>query len=1382
MLSTRSRLVVAISWVFLCIASRSGASADWPTWQHDNRRSGSTAEEIDAKSLGTAWIWRSPFPPQPAWAGPAKWDAFAKIKNLPSMRNYDLAFQPIAFADSVVFGSSADDTVYCLNAATGKQRWSFTTDGPVRIAPSFHDGELYFGSDDGQAYCISAADGSLIWKFRPVEPQRRFLNNGRLIPFHPCRTGVLIDDGIAWFACGMLPWKKAYLCAVDAKTGRATDERGFVRQLDGKTLEGAPAASSKLLIFPQGRVAPQVFRRSDGQDLGLIKKSGGGSIVVVSLDSQLLHGPATNSRKGGIRGSDPATFESVAGYGRGNALVVAGHMSYMLTDDEIIASDLVQRKVVWKAACDCRRSLIAAGNVLFAGGEDHLVAVNVKDGREVWRHSVEGTVFGMALANGRLIVSTDTGTIHVFRPSEGETAAAAQQTSAGAKTEASGEVAKISPHDHKALIGRWVFQSPAVQGKVVENLSGKPDGTAAGTIQLERIGDRQAMVLDGGKQSVLLAANHADVGLPNKTLSVESWVRVDQPQEWGGIIGATQDNGAYERGWLLGFRKQKFSFAMAGKEANGRLTILTAESDFESGRWYHVAGTYDGQTMRLFVNGRLENKSTEQRGEINYPPTAFYEIGAYHDQNEYYPMTGRIHEVCVYGDVLTEAEVKARFDAHSGDFPRPPETTRLATGPWLQFMSPRETRVRWKTRGPSPSILEYELNGDAKRITDDQPKTDHEVTLTGLKRNRTYQYKVHTLIDGKKEQTQEYECDTFFNYNLAGDQTEQAASTQLNMEPYAESAKTILGQTGIDRGLCLVLGSGEGRLARELAIRSRLSIVGCETDPRAVAESRRMLKQAGLYGGRVVIHQVDDLSKLPFVGSIANLVVSERAMSEGKLPGTAAEMLRMLRPDGGVALLGQPATATKQIPPQELKEWFQATSSQPELIGDQRGTWAMVKRAPLPGAGEWTHAYGLANNSAFGGEQLAGATGSEDLEVHWVGRPGPRYQPDRQGRKPPPLSAAGRLFLQGLRRIVTLDAYNGSVLWSLEIPDLHRFNLPRDCSNWCADREFVFAAIRDKCWRINAKNGEASAMIDVVKPKGSDGPYDWGFVARDGNMLIGSAVRQGTSWTEFWGHAGWYDDRTGDATLKICSDNLFALDRDSAEPKWSRTRGVILNSTITIADDVVYFVECRNQKVLDAPSRRLGLEQLWQDQFLVALNVSDGSPRWEQPIDTVDGSIVFYMASSRGRLVIVSSNDRKYYVYSFAAKDGQLQWEKSVGWPGGKGDHGKAISRPAIVGNEIYVKPRVLSLKDGTPLDITIPAGKCGTYACSQNALFFRTNTVTMWDRHQGRVSRWTRLRPDCWLSTIPAAGMLLSPEGGGGCSCGSWMETSIGFMPLAHE
>ncbi|HIE70062.1 MAG TPA: hypothetical protein EYP98_07715, partial [Planctomycetes bacterium] len=42
--------------------------------------------------------------------------------------------------------------------------------------------------------------------------------------------------------------------------------------------------------------------------------------------------------------------------------------------------------------------------------------------------------------------------------------------------------------------------------------------------------------------------------LPGHSLSVEAWVAIDMPQKWGGILGALEDNGEDERGWLLGFR------------------------------------------------------------------------------------------------------------------------------------------------------------------------------------------------------------------------------------------------------------------------------------------------------------------------------------------------------------------------------------------------------------------------------------------------------------------------------------------------------------------------------------------------------------------------------------------------------------------------------------------------------------------------------------------------------------------------------------------------------------------------------------------------------------------------------------------------------------
>ena len=443
-----------------------------------------------------------------------------------------------------------------------------------------------------------------------------------------------------------------------------------------------------------------------------------------------------------------------------------------------------------------------------------------------------------------------------------------------------------------------------------------------------------------------------------------------------------------------------------------------------------------------------------------------------------------------------------------------------------------------------------------------------------------------------------------------------------------------------------------------------------------------------------------------------------------------------------------------------------------------------IRRGKLPGAGEWSHLYARANNSAFGGETLGGASRTNGFRVHWLGRPGPNAQPDRNGRKPSPLSTNGRLFVQGLHRLIGIDAYNGTVLWSLEVPPLERFNMPRDSSNWCADDDFLYVAVRNRCWQIDAATGDVVTFHEPPPGDRSDWNYDWSYLAREGDVLLGSAVKAGTAFTDFWGNAdaGWYDARSGAATYKVCSENLFALDARSGKKLWERSQGVVVNSTITATDDRVYFVESRNAKVKESSSRRVGMPELWQDQYLVALDLKTGYQLWEKPLDTQDGTVVFWMAHGEDKLVITSSTDKKYFVYAFDAQTGDRQWHQEFGWPEGKGDHGKAMARAAIVSGKVYVRPMVFDLADGKLRDERVPAGGCGTYAATSNSLIFRSGNVTLWDLDTNKQSGWSRLRPGCWLSTIPAGGMLLSPEAGGGCSCGSWMETSIGFMPIEGQ
>ena len=413
---------------------------------------------------------------------------------------------------------------------------------------------------------------------------------------------------------------------------------------------------------------------------------------------------------------------------------------------------------------------------------------------------------------------------------------------------------------------------------------------------------------------------------------------------------------------------------------------------------------------------------------------------------------------------------------------------------------------------------------------------------------------------------------------------------------------------------------------------------------------------SGTYGSRISIHHVDSYEKLPFVGRFANLIVSENLITSGDPTGDSKELLRVLRPDGGVVCLGQPGGRDTNLNADQLREWLTETGLEIQVAKSSDGTWLTAVRPASGGRGDWSHLYGHADNSAFGGESLGGASTTDEMAVQWIGRPGPRAQPDRNGRKPSPLSTNGRLFVQGLRRVIAVDAFNGTILWGLEIPALERFNMPRDCSNWCADEMNVFFAAKDKCWQIDAATGEIVAFHPVTEANRDDWSYDWGFIAQAGDLLVGSAEKAGTAFTSFWGDAGagWYDALEGPVTFKVCSDSLFVRKKTDGNVAWTYENGVIINSTITVTDDKLYFVESRNNKVKQSQARRVGLPELWQQQFLVALELKSGESVWEKPLETVPGTVAFYLAAGDDSLVINASTDKKYEVSAYAVDDGRI--------------------------------------------------------------------------------------------------------------------------------
>jgi outer membrane protein assembly factor BamB len=433
---------------------------DWPTFMHDNQRSGVTSEQLQPP-LKQCWVFTSAHEPQPAWPPPAQQDFWHRSYNLRATVTYDRAFHVVLTGDMVFFGSSADDKVYALDARTGQQRWTFFTEAPVRLAPSVSGNKVYVGSDDGFIYCLSRDNGSLIWKYKAADNELMIPGNERIISTWPVRTGVLTDKGHLYSTAGLFPNQQTFLFALDAEDG----SEKWKQQVEVSP-QGYMLASDRRLYIPTGRTNPAIFTREDGRLVGQLP-SAGGTFALLAQDV-LVSGPGRRSKE--LNASEVDTQYKIATFD-GLSMLVKGSIAYMLSEKKLSAfnRDLyldlsrqrnklseksnklknqfrkgnnntdtkeqlsrdirtitnqiskLSRKMkdcyLWTVECQYPHSMIMAGDVLFLGGDNKIAAYNAHNGRVIWTAPVEGKAFGLSIANGALYASTDKGQIHCFRSS-----------------------------------------------------------------------------------------------------------------------------------------------------------------------------------------------------------------------------------------------------------------------------------------------------------------------------------------------------------------------------------------------------------------------------------------------------------------------------------------------------------------------------------------------------------------------------------------------------------------------------------------------------------------------------------------------------------------------------------------------------------------------------------------------------------------------------------------------------------------------------------------------------------------------------------------------------------------------------------------------------
>lgn len=447
-------------------------AADWPTYRGDNARGGAAAETIQVP-LKPRWIASAPGVPKVSFSNAAERVIEGHVMG--NRSKYDDAIHPVVVGQRVFFGSSVDHQLHCVDLVSGAEVWTFFSDGPIRLAPAVAEGRVYFGSDDGFAYCLSADDGKLLWKVRGGPADEWLLARGEMVSRWPVRTGVLVDRGVAYFGAGIFPHDDVFLHAVKATDGALVWKQDNVSSLDAGRNDLSPQgyllASDDLLVVPSGRTLPAVFDRATGRmlhkrEFGWRSTAGG---VVGGVQALLADGQIYSAGPHHVLAMEQKTGDVGFGWFDGRQMVVSDDAAYVATGEAVARLNRMEyavnsrrrhqlelditsfnnqlraatatpdkaveiRKKISEAQAEMKRianvgiawqtktgddsALLAAGDLLFLGGDGRVTAYSTKTGESVWQSNVEGEARGLVVANGHLLVSTSTGHIYSFASAE----------------------------------------------------------------------------------------------------------------------------------------------------------------------------------------------------------------------------------------------------------------------------------------------------------------------------------------------------------------------------------------------------------------------------------------------------------------------------------------------------------------------------------------------------------------------------------------------------------------------------------------------------------------------------------------------------------------------------------------------------------------------------------------------------------------------------------------------------------------------------------------------------------------------------------------------------------------------------------------------------
>ena len=152
-------------------------------------------------------------------------------------------------------------------------------------------------------------------------------------------------------------------------------------------------------------------------------------------------------------------------------------------------------------------------------------------------------------------------------------------------------------------------------------------------------------------------------------MTLQAFFYINTYVNWAGIIGRNSGSTA-GYGLNLSPNSQRLRFnemnTVANTESGSWARNVETASTINIGEWIHGAATYDGSTVKMYLNGEIDNT----QALASTPPIAntyFIQVGFDNPGGDEY-FDGKIANISVFNRVLTDEEIRQSFRALRGRY------------------------------------------------------------------------------------------------------------------------------------------------------------------------------------------------------------------------------------------------------------------------------------------------------------------------------------------------------------------------------------------------------------------------------------------------------------------------------------------------------------------------------------------------------------------------------------------------------------------------------------------------------------------------------------------------------------------------------------------